>query len=249
MNKENVAKLRAQLEKEPENDKLWFDLGQEYFELDWQDAVNCFSRAININPFNALYYFNRGRKKLSQDKFAEALAEFTIATRIDAKDNMQWHYLGVAWFYLEDFENAVVSFRKSIDLQLRYGGDLIPPSVDWSWMAYMKMGKRAEAGKILEIVTEDTPIADTDKDYKTRVQLYQGRIAPEKFYAELNPDDDLQRMAEVYGLANYYYYVENDKERNLELLEEVLAYTNWHHSFAYKSTLLEIGARKAALGR
>lgn len=245
MDEKKVAELKAKLQEQPENEALWFELGQEYFEYEWQDAINCFSRCISINPFCSDYYFNRGRKKLSQDKFEMALADFVTALRMDTETGMKWHYAGVACFYLGMYEEALEYFKRSIETNIKYDGDLIPPSVDWSWMAYMKLGRPDDALKILDYVNEDTKIAETDRDYKKRVLLYQGKKDPEEFYSEVDRKDDLLGMAEVYGLSNYYYYIKKDAKRSLALLEETLAYENWHHAFAYKSALREIEGRRA----
>ena len=245
MDQQKVLELKQQLSLNPGDEKLWFALGQEYFENDWADAVKCFSRCIAINPFCSDYYFNRGRKRLSQDCFEMALADFTMALRLDTETDAKWHYCGVAYFYLGRYMEAAEQFKKSIAAGIKYGGDIIPPSVDWAWMSYMKAGQPEEAAEVLRFVTAETKVGYDDRDYKTRVLLYKGELDPETAYQNVDREDDLVGMAEAYGLSNYYYYIRHDVARSLELLEEVLAYQNWHHAFAYKSALREIDKRRA----
>ena len=244
---EFVKELTNKVKANPYDEESWFALGLEYFENDWKDAVKCFSRCININPFNPEYYFRRGRKYVSMDEWPKALADFTMATRLETEVGPMWHYRGVANFFLEKYEEAIECFMRSIEVNIKYDGDLIPPSVDWAWMAYQKLGRRDDALKVLEYVNEGTKIAKSDNDYKRRVMLYKGIENPDEFYADVNRENDLLGMAEIYGLANYYLYIEGNVKRNVELLEEVLAYKTWHHSFAYKLALIEINQNKAKL--
>ena len=87
-------KSRFMLAEQLDDDKKWFEIGMDYFEKDWQIATECFSRALAIKPFDSEYYFNRGRKRLSQDRFSEALADFIMATKLDTETGMKWHYAG-----------------------------------------------------------------------------------------------------------------------------------------------------------
>lgn len=245
MDQQKELILKERLEHDPSNAGLWFELGQVYFDDEWLDAIKCFSRCISIYPFCSDYYFNRGRKELSLNAFEMALADFTLAVRIDTETDMKWHYRGVAYFYLSMFAEAAECFKKSVELGAKYDGNLIPPSVDWTWMSYMKAGMPEAATDMLQYVDKDTKVGYEDRDYKTRVLLYKGEIAPDDFYSGVDRQDDLVGMAEVYGLSNYYYYIKHDVKRSLELLEEVIAYQDWHHAFAYKSALREIEVRRA----
>ncbi len=244
MNEARIHELKEKLAQQPQNDELWFALGQEYFDNDYLNAIRCFSRCISIHPFRAEYFFNRGRKQLSRDEFEMALADLSMALRLDPESDMAWHYTGVAYFYLNQYENAAECFQRSVDVGIKYDGDIVPPSTDWTWMSYMKAGRPDAAAKALERVDENTKVGYEDRDYKTRVLLCQGKIDPEDFYKNVDREDDLVGMAEVYGLSNYYYYIKKDVKRSLELLEEVLSYQTWHQAFAYKSALREIESRR-----
>ena len=239
-----VNELKDKIRNNPKDQESWFALGLEYFDEEWLESAKCFSRCIALDPFNAEYYFRRGRKYVSMDKWQYALADFSTATHINSEIAAMWHYKGAAYFFLENYLDAVECFRRSIELNIKYDGDLIPPSVDWAWMAYQKMGLKEDALKVLDYVNETTRIAESDKDYKKRVLLYKGEYDPEEFYAGVNQENDLLGMAEVYGLANYYYYLRSDAEKSVKLLEETLAYPRWHHAFAYKLASKEIRSRR-----
>lgn len=94
-------KLEAELRVAPQDHAKWVQLGQAYFDTDFRKAHACFSRALALEPFNAQDRLNRGRKSLSMDAFEEALADFSLAVRLDPQDGFKWHYLGNACFFLE----------------------------------------------------------------------------------------------------------------------------------------------------
>lgn len=245
MELQKIEKLKAQVAENPYDAAAWFDLGQEYFTEEFAEAARCFTRCISLDPFNSDYYYNRGRMELSLNEFERALADLVMSVRLDTKTDMKWHYCGVAYFYTGLYYDAAETFQRSVETSAKYGGGLVPPSTDWTWMAYMKSGHPEKAESVLSYVTKDTKVGYEDRDYKTRVLLYKGEIDPEEFYANREVDDDLVCMAETYGLCNYYYYVKHDVKRSLELMEEVLAFKTWHHAFAYKSALMEIDERRA----
>lgn len=238
---EAIAKLREAVEKNPEDHASWFELGMQYYNTNFHEARKCFSRAIAIEPFNAVYVFNRGRKCLSADDYEEALADFATAIRLAPIDGFKWHYLANAYFFLGDYERAAENYRIAIEMHLKTGVHLIPPAVDWMWMSYMRLGQPEKAQAALdEFITPDIPVEDSDYDYKKRVLLYAGYTTPEEFYANIERDRDVKGLTETYALANYYRFVKHDMEKCHAYLKEVLAYKTVHHAFAYKLALKDI---------
>ena len=84
-----VMEMEAYLKQNPTDHKKWFELGQLYFDDEFEKARDCFSMAIAQEPFNVEYRFNRGRKCLSLDKFEEALADFAWSVRLDPEDGFK----------------------------------------------------------------------------------------------------------------------------------------------------------------
>lgn len=230
-----VAKLREAVSRDPADHASWFELGMQYYNTDFHEARRCFSRAIALEPFNAVYVFNRGRKCLSADDYEEALADFTMAIRLAPIDGFKWHYLANAYFFLEDYARAAENYRNAIDMHLKTGVHLIPPAVDWSWMCYMHLGQPEKARAILdEFITPDIPVEDSDFDYKKRVLLYAGYTTPDEYYKNIEFGRDVKALTETYALANYYRFIKGDMEMCHHYLKEVLAYKTTHHAFAYK---------------
>lgn len=236
IDEKKVADLRARLASAPQDDKLWYALAMELTEDDWPETVKCLSRALNLNPFCAEYYFIRGRKKLALHKYPEASADLTHATRIDAHDGMKWHYLGVAYFYMEEFARAVRYFQRAIIAYRARGIHLVWPSVDWMFMSHMRMGDEAAAMAALDLVGDDEAVEPEDAVYKKRVRLYKGLVSAGDFEAQINRASTLDVITESYALVNYYRYLALEEDKAEALVEKILAIPVWHQAFGYRSS-------------
>lgn len=243
-----LKEVEEKLRQQPDNAILWAARGVLYFHEDFEVAIESFSQALSIDPFNSNIYYNRGRKFLSQDRFPQALADFTLATRLDDKDSWKWHFKGVALFSLQRYEEAVDCFKKSIEWHENNGSNNTPPEVEWIWMAYIKMGEPQKAAEILELIDADTPCEPGDMSYKKRILLNKGVMTPEEYEANVDYTKDAGAITELYGLANYYYHQKHDVEKAITYLEKVLAFETSRHAFAYKQAMEDIEQYKKELG-
>lgn len=232
---EAVAKLREAVAKNPEDHASWFELGMQYYNSDFHEARRCFSRAIAIEPFNAAYVFNRGRKCLSADDYEEAMADFATAIRLAPIDGFKWHYLANSHFFLESYAQAREYYYNAIAMYQKTGIDLIPPAVDWIWMCSMRLGDKAGAQAVLDkYITPDIKVEDSDLVYKKRVLLYAGYTKIEDFMANLTLDDDCENITERYAAYNYYRYIAEDMDKAKEQLDEIMKIPTMHHAFGFK---------------
>lgn len=239
--------IEQQLETDPDNPILWAARGVLYYHEDFEIAIESFSKVLSIRPFDSNAYYNRGRKFLSQDKFSQALADFTLAVRLDDKDSWKWHFKGVAFFGLERYQEAIECFLQSIAWHKKNGSNNTPPEVEWIWMSYIKLGDTEAAAKILDLVDEDTPCEGGDVSYKKRILLNKGVMSPEAYEAAIDYSEDAGAITEWYGLANYYYHIRKDPAKALGYLEKVLAYETSRHAFAYKQAQEDYEKYKAEL--
>lgn len=240
LDEQKVAEVKAQLEKDPENAKLWYDLGKLHFESDFQTARECFSRAIALDPFNGEYVFSRGWKALSADCYEEAMADFQLAIRLAPVDGFKWHYLANSYFFLGNYEKAAENYFKAIEMHKKTGTDLIPPAVDWIWMCYQRLGKKEEAKQVLaDYITPDMPVDDSDFVYKKRVLLYAGYTSLDDFVADINQEDSIDVITENYAASSYCNFILGDKKRAMEFVDKALAVPEGHHAFGYKLAKLD----------
>ena len=234
-----VMELEAYLKQNPTEHKKWFELGQLYFDDEFEKARDCFSMAIAQEPFNVEYRFNRGRKCLSLDKFEEALADFAWSVRLDSDDGFKWHYLANAHFFLGMYEQAIEGYQRAIECHTKNGRELVPPAIDWIWMAMQRMGKPEEAKAFLLAHTyPEIPVEESDLDYKNRILLYAGLKSMDEYMQnDIHYDDALDAITELYGIVNYYKWVEPNREKAIAFNDQVLAYKEAHACFAYKLAL------------
>lgn len=234
-----LKEVEAKLEKHPDDFTLWVARGVLYFNEDFEKSIESLSNALSLEPFNADQYYNRGRKFLSQDRYTQALSDFVLATRLDDKDAWKWHFLGVAYFFLNRFEEAIASFEKGIEFHEKNNTHNTPPEIDWIWMSYMRMGEAEKAKACLDRISKDTPVERGDLMYLKRVLLYKGEMSLEEFVEAMEIDNPKRAITELYGAAAYCHYVLNDDKQAVKFLNQLLAYEEDRHAFGYKMALQE----------
>lgn len=240
-----IAEIRAKLQEAPDDAELWLQLGAEYSQSLFDESIRNYSVAIGLSPFNGEYYFHRGRKYLSTDQYAEALADFHTSLRLDRSDSQTWHYLGVALYYLGFYDEAARYFHLALDMNIKTGVDCIWPEVDWMWMSHMRANDPVAAAQALELVEDDAYSDESDMAYKKRVRLYKGVDSMEYFMEHLNRDDLLDTVTELYGAANYYLFVAPDQQKATKLLDDILAVKGYENAFGWKCAYFDREAGRA----
>lgn len=97
------------------------------FTLDYQGAIEDFSKAIQLNPKFVQAYENRGFARAHLQDYEGAISDYNQELEIINNDNIYPnHYKsspfsdrGVAKYNLQDYRGAIEDFKKSIE----FGGD------------------------------------------------------------------------------------------------------------------------------
>lgn len=104
---------------------------RRYQENKYEDAVNKYKEALNINPSSAIAVFNMGVAKYKQGYYASAINDFNaVIARKDASLEAKVYYnLGNAFFKANMVKQAVHSFKESVrinpyDMDARYNLEL-----------------------------------------------------------------------------------------------------------------------------
>lgn len=236
-----IARLKETLKQNPQDAEAWLELGAAYSQSEFETAIRAYSRAISLAPFNGEYYFHRGRKYLSTDCYEEALADFHTSLRLEQSDAQTWHYLGVALYYLKMYEEAARFFRDALAMNQKTGDPCIWPEIDWLWMSLQRAGDAAGARASLDLVADDAWSSESDMAYKKRVRLYKGLITPDDFLADLNREDVLDEITELYGAVNHSLFIAHDPERARALTDQILGIADYHNAFAWKCAAFDRG--------
>src|SRR6266446_6939440 len=64
----------------------------------WQDEIAAYSRLINRNPDNAVFYNNRGNAYWCKHDYDRAIADFDQAIRLDPKSARAYYNRGTAYW-------------------------------------------------------------------------------------------------------------------------------------------------------
>lgn len=239
---DEYAKIEAGLEKDPEDYFLWCAKG--VMAPDLETAINSYSMALSIRPLSPHTIYNRARKYMSQGRYVEALADFALSTLLDPDDGWKWHFYGVALYFTNRFAEAAETFGKAIAVNEKNGVPLLPFDAEWQWNCYCKAGDLEAAAQCIAVVTPDTPVVETEATYKRRILLYRGLLSPEEFLAGIDKSDCLEEANQLYGLANYYYYIKKDTAASLRYLDQVLAIEKAKLCWGYKMAALDQPLRR-----
>ncbi len=92
-----------------------FDNGVTFFKQgQYQNAIDAFSKLIEIAPDHADAYKNRGVSYMKQKKYDPAIEDFLKAKELFPELKGLYSNLGVAYYYKKDYEKAI----KSYDIEL-----------------------------------------------------------------------------------------------------------------------------------
>jgi hypothetical protein len=239
MDADLLKETEEKLKSDPDNYYLWAARGVLYFTDNFEKSVESFSQAIRLNPLGGNQYHNRGRKYLSLGRYAEAAADFRISTELDQLDPWKWHFLGVAYYFLEYYEKAETAFRKAIDVNHEYGGGSLVIEVDWIFLSLFHIDKREEALRVLDLIDENALNELGDTPYAKRVRLYKGLIPYEKYFDEIDKTHDKRAITELYAAAFYNRYILNDAKNAISILDNLLEIKNDTYAFGYKQALTD----------
>ena len=218
---EGLAQIEAKLAENPDDASLWMEKGLALADASlYREAGECYARAISLEPFNGILYRHWAHRMLSQWRFADACAGFTLASRLIPENWDVWYHLGLSHFLLGEYEKAAEAYQRCLDLSKT--DDEYIAIVDWYYMTERRLGNKEKADALLDYVGEDPEYGD-NFDYFQRVRMYKGELTPE----EVLPLDDLKDMDVLdivtrgFGVANFYH-VNGEQEKADKIVDAVL---------------------------
>ncbi len=97
--------------------KLVFQKGNFLMMLDQMDeAIEVYSRAIELNPNHAASYSNRGAAYCGRDEFDRAIADYNKAIELDPELAQAYSNRGAAYWGKDEFDRAIADYNKAIEL-------------------------------------------------------------------------------------------------------------------------------------
>lgn len=102
---------------EPRSAESWCALGNSFsLEGEAMNAINAFSRAVQVNPSYPYTHTLAGHERLEREEFDLALKSFRCAVQLDPRHYRAWYGLGLLYFRKADYEQAKAYFQKALQI-------------------------------------------------------------------------------------------------------------------------------------
>jgi tetratricopeptide (TPR) repeat protein len=194
-----VARAQAALTADPRNVDLIIQLGIAQSGVrQFREAIQTFSRGLEIAPNNALLYRWRGHRYLSVRELDRALADLTRGFELDSTLYGVLYHLGIVRYLRGEYAAAAETFARA-QPRAPDAGELAG-ATDWLWMSLSRAGRGKDAAALLARRPDSLP---TTVAYAQRLKLYRGQIGPD---AVFTPADtaDVAVATLAYGIGNWY---------------------------------------------
>ncbi|MFN2317440.1 MAG: tetratricopeptide repeat protein [Gemmatimonadales bacterium] len=223
----------------------------------YRDAIAIFSAGIAAHPTDARMYRHRGHRWLSVREFDRAIADFDRAAALvrgkpdqvepDGLPNARgiptstlqsniWYHLALTHYVKGDFDKALPAWQEG--MKVSTNPDMMVATSYWLYMTLRRMGRDAEAARVLEPITRELDIIENTAYH--RLMLLNKGLLTEADFAQAS-GDALQDASTGYGLGNWHYY-NGRRAEAFRVWERVLAGGNWA-SFGFIAAEAEVARR------
>jgi hypothetical protein len=237
---------------------IWLGRRQAYLWR-YQDAVATFTKGIERYPNDPRFYRHRGHRYISTRQFDKAVADLEKAASLikGQKDEVEpdgapnaagiprstlqfniWYHLALA-HYLQGHDDQAYNAWVEC-MKVSNNDDSITATSDWMWMTLMRLGRKAEAAKVLERITPKMDILE-NQSYHRRLLMYKGLEKPEALL-DTTKADDTTIATQGYGVGNYYF-VTGDTAKAKEVFEKVVSGGGWN-AFGYIAAEADLARMK-----
>lgn len=233
---------RAHLADPADPDRLiWFGRWTAY-RGDYREAIRIYTRGIEMFPSDARFYRHRGHRYITIREFDRAIRDFEKAVRLIAgkEDQIEpdgmpnplnipvstlhtniWYHLGLARYLKNDPESALRAYREGIKASAN--DDMLTATTHWLYMTLRRMGREAEADKVLKSVRPDMNVIENQAYHKLCL-FYKGELTREKLTE--GEDSRIMNDAAAYGLAHWFLY-NGSRDEAIEVYESILRGDTW----------------------
>lgn len=222
-----VEDVQAKLEKAPDDPELWYEMGMAKSVAGDEDAaVRAFSKGLYYAPFDAFLHFGRGRKLNSAGQFWPAIAELTLACRLDSTEWTFLYYRATSYNLHGMYEESCKDFRNCIPIAKESDGCAL---VHWLFTTYLlELNDPKRAGESLSLIPRDVVAPKMDYGYERNFRLYTGQVSKEDFIdipdieknsLPLPGRVDLELVTMYYGLFAYCVFTGDEEGADKALLE------------------------------
>lgn len=120
LNDENIAEIKKALEIEPNNHKLWYDLGSAYTWVSsagtLENSLTAYQKAEELDPNNTTYINGVGDILIQMGKYEEAILQFQKTLRQTDQSGYANLSLARAYRGLKIYDSAKQHYQKAIEI-------------------------------------------------------------------------------------------------------------------------------------
>ena len=235
-----IARAESALASDPRNIDRIIALGIAQSGVrQYREAIETFTRGLQIAPNNALLYRWRGHRYLSTRQFDRAMNDLTRGARLDSTIYGIWYHLGIVRFTKGDFAGAVDAFTRALPIAPDSGERA--GATDWLWMSLSRARRTADAQALLDRRPDSIPGGNA---YMQRLRLYRGQVAPDSVFTPADTSD-IAIATLSYGIGNWYL-VRGDTTRARAWFERSITSGGWP---AFGFIMSEVELRRLRPGR
>jgi tetratricopeptide (TPR) repeat protein len=150
-----------------------------------------------------------------------------------------WYHLGLAHYLTGNFAEAAKAYEE--DLKINPNDDNLVAVTHWAYMTARRLGRDAEAKRLLEPITKDLKVIENGS-YHRLLLMYKGEL-PE---AELmkTVEAGLELVTTGYGVGNWHFY-NGRRDQAMAVWKKILAAGDQWPAFGYLAAEAEM-ARAAS---
>ncbi len=241
----NLAAARRAFEHTPTDPDSIIWLGRRTAYLGrYAEAIGIYTKGVARYPADARMYRHRGHRYLSIRKFDLAVRDFEKAAELTQgrpdevepdgipnaqgiptstlQSNIRYH-LALGYYLQGAFAKALPFYQE--DVRIAVNPDMVVASSHWLYMTLRRLGREAEAAKVLEPISAGMTIIENGS-YHRLLLMYKGAITPEAILTPADQGDAVQDATVAYGVGNWHLYNGRNAEAR-RIFERILAMPQW----------------------
>ncbi|MHB1194315.1 MAG: tetratricopeptide repeat protein [Longimicrobiales bacterium] len=258
---ERVARYREAeetLAADPGNADALIWLGRRAAYLGrYGEAIDVFSRGLELHPEDARLYRHRGHRYLTIRNFAAAITDLRRAAELTAgkpdevePDGMPnaagiptstlqfniWYHLGLAHYLKGDFAAAAEAYAQCAAVSVH--PDSKVATAYWQVMTLKRLGRAAEAEGVLEGITPGMEVIESG-GYLDLLLLHKGERSVEDLLGPEGTEATLESTTTGYGVGAWLF-IGGDTARAAEAFRRVVAGRDQWAAFGYVAAEAEL---------
>ena len=235
---------------------IWYGRRLAYLSR-YHDAMAVFTDGMKKFPDDPRLYRHRGHRFITLRQFDAAIEDLRKGEALmrgrpdqvepDGLPNVRniptttlasnlCYHLGLAYYLKGDFERALPVYRRCYDESVKSNADRIVSTANWLYMTLRRMGRTAEAEKVLDGISTSMDVIE-DVPYHKLLLMYAGEIAPEELERE-GAATTSEGVTILYGIGNWYLY-NGQPERAAGIFRRIVEGDQWA-AFSYIAAEIEL---------